>query len=148
MGTWAGETALLLAGCGYQVFAIDHWLGNRGDRLGQIAQRQGHAQGLQTFCRNMGELLYTQVFPVCGDSITYASVWPSSKPIDFLYIDASHDYEGVKQDIENWSPHVRPGGIIAGHDYDFFPGVTQAVIETGRFQRAGKWVWWRRAPEK
>ena len=37
--------------------------------------------------------------------------------LDFVYIDAAHDYENVKADIEAWWPKVRKGGILAGHDY-------------------------------
>jgi len=36
---------------------------------------------------------------------------------DFVYIDARHDYESVKEDLEAWCSKVRPGGIMAGHDY-------------------------------
>jgi hypothetical protein len=36
---------------------------------------------------------------------------------DFVYIDARHDYESVKEDLGAWSAKVRPGGILAGHDY-------------------------------
>lgn len=51
--------------------------------------------------------------------------------IDFLFIDANHDYESVLLDIKNWFPKVKKGGIIAGHDYNpnAFPGVIQAVNE-------------------
>lgn len=37
--------------------------------------------------------------------------------LDFVFIDASHTYENVKQDIELWTPKVRKGGIVSGHDY-------------------------------
>jgi hypothetical protein len=36
---------------------------------------------------------------------------------DFVYIDARHDYESVKEDLQAWCAKVRPGGILAGHDY-------------------------------
>jgi hypothetical protein len=37
--------------------------------------------------------------------------------LDFVYLDARHDYESVKEDLEAWFPKVRPGGVMAGHDY-------------------------------
>lgn len=37
--------------------------------------------------------------------------------LDFVYIDARHDYESVKEDVGAWCSKVRPGGIMAGHDY-------------------------------
>lgn len=38
------------------------------------------------------------------------------RPVDFVFIDGDHSYEGVKRDFELWSALVRPGGIIAFHD--------------------------------
>jgi hypothetical protein len=37
--------------------------------------------------------------------------------LDFVYIDANHNYGAVIRDITTWAPKVRGGGIIAGHDY-------------------------------
>lgn len=35
---------------------------------------------------------------------------------DFLLIDAGHSYELVKQDWDNYTPLVRPGGVVFLHD--------------------------------
>jgi len=37
--------------------------------------------------------------------------------LDFVYIDARHDYTSVLEDITAWYPKVRRGGVMAGHDY-------------------------------
>lgn len=37
--------------------------------------------------------------------------------IDLLFIDGDHTYEGVRKDIEAWVKFVKPGGIVAFHDY-------------------------------
>ena len=39
------------------------------------------------------------------------------KSIDFVYLDGNHEYSFVIDDITEWSKKIRPGGIIAGHDY-------------------------------
>lgn len=39
-----------------------------------------------------------------------------SQPLDFLFIDGDHTYEGVKKDFELYAPMVRSGGLIAFHD--------------------------------
>ena len=55
--------------------------------------------------------------------------------LDFVYIDANHDYENCKNDIREWSKKVKKGGIIAGHDYierkgqGLYYGVKKAVNE-------------------
>lgn len=49
--------------------------------------------------------------------------------IDFVYIDAEHTYEACKADIAAWYPLIRVGGVLSGHDYGGFPGVTRAVDE-------------------
>lgn len=37
--------------------------------------------------------------------------------LDFVYIDANHDAPHVYWDINEWGKRVRPGGILAGHDF-------------------------------
>lgn len=37
--------------------------------------------------------------------------------LDFVYIDANHEWPFVTQDIYYWSKKVRLGGIVSGHDY-------------------------------
>lgn len=49
---------------------------------------------------------------------------------DFIYIDASHEYEDVKKDIQISLPKVKHGGLIGGHDYQKpWTGVIKAVDE-------------------
>ena len=37
--------------------------------------------------------------------------------LDFVYLDARHDYAGVKEDLEAWWPKLKQGGLFAGHDF-------------------------------
>ena len=49
--------------------------------------------------------------------------------LDFVYIDGHHSFDYIMQDLIEWSKIVRPGGIVAGHDYYRFrwAGVQNAV---------------------
>lgn len=55
--------------------------------------------------------------------------------LDFVFIDANHTYEHVRDDIFAWWPKLRAGGIMAGHDYGVYRdktgewGVARAVNE-------------------
>lgn len=49
------------------------------------------------------------------------------KSLDFVFIDAAHDYENVLKDIQAWFPKVKAGGIFAGHDYTWGPEVKKAA---------------------
>lgn len=64
-----------------------------------------------------------------GDSFDRAKDF-ADKSIDFCFIDANHTYDFVRRDIAAYLPKMKPGGIIAGHDYNLcHPGVMQAVNE-------------------
>lgn len=39
--------------------------------------------------------------------------------LDYIYVDARHDYCGAFEDMSAWWPKLKPGGILAGHDYQY-----------------------------
>ncbi len=45
---------------------------------------------------------------------------------DFIFVDASHEYENVYSDLVNYWPLLKPGGLMAGHDI-YMDGVKRAV---------------------
>jgi len=50
--------------------------------------------------------------------------------LDIVYIDASHEYEFVKEDILTWLPKIKNGGFLCGDDYhEAWQGVVKAVDE-------------------
>lgn len=53
---------------------------------------------------------------VRGKSMDVAKTIPDES-LDFVYIDADHSYEAVKEDINAWAKKVRSGGVVSGHDY-------------------------------
>jgi predicted O-methyltransferase YrrM len=60
----------------------------------------------------------------------------TDESLDFVYIDAIHDYKNARHDVFEWSKKVRIGGIVSGHDYcnlshpaGYEFGIIQAVDE-------------------
>ena len=49
-------------------------------------------------------------------------------PVDFVYVDGSHEYENVINDLDYFWSILNPGGILSGHDWQS-PGVRRAVQE-------------------
>lgn len=68
----------------------------------------------------------TDVIIIRGLSVTVASLLKIA--YDFIYIDASHNYDSVLNDIKRWYPLLKDGGVFGGHDYHM-EGVSKAVNE-------------------
>jgi GR25 family glycosyltransferase involved in LPS biosynthesis len=139
IGSWKGKSSAFMAveiANSYKdidFYCVDTWKG------GPDHQDRDDLHTLyETFIENM-KSLENYYIPMRMTSIE-ASQKFEDKSLDFVFIDASHEYEDVKNDIIAWLPKVKTGGIIAGHDYyvdsyDYFPGVKQAVGETlGKYE--------------
>ena len=59
---------------------------------------------------------------------------------DFIFIDGDHDAPAPAQDIEAWLPHLKRGGILAGHD-KWEPGVAEAIDALDVLDGPGQ-IWW------
>lgn len=58
------------------------------------------------------------------------------QPLDFLFIDGDHSYEGVRRDFESYRTLVRPGGLIAFHDITPpRPDVSREMYDPGEVPR-------------
>ncbi|MEX1109122.1 MAG: class I SAM-dependent methyltransferase [Dongiaceae bacterium] len=147
IGTWKGASALHMAYLANQygiedceIVCIDTWLGSiehwffrdRPDYFPSLKLKQGYPTLYMTFLANVIEAGATErivPFPVAS---TAAARFLAAHNIlfDLIYIDAAHQYEEVKLDLDLFWPLVRPGGVMFGDDYDdAFPGVIRAVDE-------------------
>jgi predicted O-methyltransferase YrrM len=55
----------------------------------------------------------------------------ADRSVDWVFIDALHDYRSVVGDIRAWAPKLKPGGLLSGHDWGR-AGVTDAVLRVFR----------------
>lgn len=114
IGSWRGRSSSALAAhTPGIVVAIDTWRGS----VEHQPELQGRpASGLfYAFRENTSR--YDNIWPLLANSITGARII-SHSPLrfDMIFIDASHDYESVKADIEAWLPLLAHGGVMCGHD--------------------------------
>jgi len=63
---------------------------------------------------------------------------------DFIFVDANHGYPFVREDIENWWPKLKIGGLMCGDDYIEKPtyGVIQAVDELFPRSKVRSSIWY------
>lgn len=47
--------------------------------------------------------------------------------LDFVYIDAAHDFHNVDRDIRQWWTKLKPGGLFGGHDFLTSPDPNAAI---------------------
>jgi len=52
-----------------------------------------------------------------GRSQSIGVYWPIDWQCDMLFIDGDHRYDGVMGDLRLWASTIKPGGILALHDY-------------------------------
>jgi predicted O-methyltransferase YrrM len=114
IGSWKGRsTSVLASQCPGIVVAVDTWQGS----VEHHAMLQGKPTSGLWFAFQQNTSRYDNIWPLHANSLAAARII-SRGPMRFvlIFIDASHDYESVKADIEAWLPLLSPSGIMCGHD--------------------------------
>lgn len=171
IGVHDGATTIMAAPIvksqGGKYIAVDWFIGN-------VGVPASHCNGYDENKRDavIDDLKYNIKRVGCGDILTiYAGTSLQAvskiedKSLDICFIDADHRYKHVHEDILAYTPKVKDGGILAGHDFDggenrfntftadelsrdcvggIHPGVTQAIGELIGFEKITKYpnsVW-------
>jgi len=118
LGSYVGESAELFAKRFNEVNAIDSF----------EAKDINNIEYESYFDKRVSK--YTNIKKIKGYSNKIHNLF-EDESLDFVYIDANHEYKWVSSDIVLWFPKVKKGGWIGGHDYvrDISPGVVKAVLE-------------------
>jgi len=150
VGTWKGKSAAFMAveilnsGKDIKFDCVDTWQGS---------DEEGHQRDEYVISNSLYEHFVENMKPVEGyynpvraTSVDAAKLYEDGS-LDFVFIDAAHDYESVKADIAAWAPKVRSDGFLAGHD--FYPedpniDVARAVFEAFSDVTALPWCWSKR----
>lgn len=145
VGAYKGRSAIYLAslirdsGKRVALTAVDTWGGSLGDPSRRAAEelRARGSSLYATFLDNVAACgVAAYLTPLRMPSLEAAPRF-EDRSLSLVYIDADHGYESVRADIAAWLPKVRPGGVIAGHDFNM-PGVHRAVREA--FGDRAAWV--------
>jgi len=129
VGSWKGRSSVFMAveiinsGKNIKFHCVDTWEGSPEHSNEDVIKNNTL---FKLFCNNIKEVQHI-IHPVKMSSVQASSLY-EDKSIDFVFIDACHEYECVKEDIVHWLPKIKSGGLIAGHDYSW-DGVRAAVHE-------------------
>lgn len=129
IGSWKGRSscALLTGNKDGEVYCIDTWQGSDDvrDDTNWMAKKE---DVFEIFKENTKQFPNLRISRRRGSQA--ANAFPNGY-FDIVFIDAGHTYEEVKEDIENWLPKVKKGGVLCGHDYiESWMGVIKAVDES------------------
>ena len=119
-----------------KLHCVDLW--TKGDSKKQYSIREPNKQYGQwyhaqqtydNFIKQIAQFGLSDIVEIhMSDTTALSKSW--TEPIDLLFIDGDHLYEGVHADWNNWSKFVKVGGYVMFHDYnDNWTGV-QKVVDT------------------
>lgn len=135
LGSYEGRSTGVFALAGRKVHAIDAWSLEVSD-LSAYGQGEIPASAVyQRFAANLRHMqIENQVSIHQGFTHALGQNWNVMGAI--LFVDAGHLYEDVKGDLDIWSRHLHPHGLLLMHDVlgDTFLGVTHAasdLLKTG-----------------
>tara|TARA_R110000824_G_scaffold208345_2_gene393927 strand:+ start:168 stop:926 length:759 start_codon:yes stop_codon:yes gene_type:complete len=96
---------------------VDTWLGSEEHQENNNCEDGDVVSGemFNVFLKNIKNV--SHVINPIGLPSEEASKLYEDDSIDFVFIDGAHDIHNVLKDVCNWSPKVKTGGVIAGHDY-------------------------------
>jgi hypothetical protein len=125
-GAWLGKSSSYLCDQSknrIRVFIVDSWQGSKNET--ETTHKLAKQQDIYSiFINNMGDRHFRPIKKLSQEAVLDFE----DNSCDVIFIDMTHSYEDVLQDINMWLPKVKIGGYLAGHDYDkHWPGVIKAV---------------------
>lgn len=142
VGTWKGASAIRMAkickelGLTTKIYCVDTWLGSiefittmKDTPERNLMYRDGYPQVFYQFWHNVQVNRVDDIItPIPNTSSNGARYFRHyGIKADLVYIDASHEYEDVKQDIINYTPLCNK--VMFGDDWNHFADVQRAVNE-------------------
>lgn len=121
IGVWKGafSAALLAANPDLHMLCVDPWASYPGWLDTKNDAPEAPAMIAHAYAEAVERLTPLNCTIVRKFSAEAAADVPNGS-LDFVFIDGNHVYDAVIEDLTLWSPKVKPGGLICGHDYRRF----------------------------
>jgi hypothetical protein len=123
LGVWRGEYSetLCKANPNLHLYSIDSWQLSSYEPLEQVTALNAPQSYFDTKYREARQRLghYPNCVIIKKDSMPALQDFEDNS-LDFVYIDANHDFVNFTNDLHYWLKKVKPGGIMSGHDYCYY----------------------------
>lgn len=123
VGVYKGEFSEKLCKAGLKVYSIDPWkiYNDFNNRRGQkrLDQQYEHTKRILSTYPNSTIIRKTSM---------EAAEDFKDESLDFVYIDANHEFKYIAEDLYEWFKKVKKGGIVSGHDYFYLKTGTGTQI--------------------
>ncbi len=118
IGVYKGEFSEKFCQAGLKMYAIDPWVVYQNDTEEILPNYQQRLDFLhQHTQRVLAPYVQKGLCTLIRKTSMEALEDFEDESLDFVYIDGSHNFKNVAQDLCEWTKKVRKGGIVAGHDY-------------------------------
>jgi predicted O-methyltransferase YrrM len=121
VGTFKGEFAShILKNWSGKLYMVDIWRPVNSDEYVDLTNNVYYLDAFKDTMENT-KGYEDRGFMLRMDSKEASKLF-NDESLDFVYIDANHTYDAVKEDLKCWYNKVRVGGVVMGHDYlpDYF----------------------------
>lgn len=138
VGSHKGGSAVRWAeamGADGKLYCVDTWLESaeavlNNSKVYAILRQNGHPMTYWQFLTNMKSRgLQDRVVPIVNTSAEGAILLTAAEVVaDIIYVDASHTFRAAYQDICDYWPLLRKGGVMLVDDLTIYPDVYAAML--------------------
>lgn len=149
LGSYVGRSACAFINGSHpsvKIFCVDVWPVYDFDKSvmssPEHAKEEDNKDLLGAFLRNIG--YNKRVTPI--KALSYEAELPDDIIPSLVFVDAGHQRENVRRDLEHWYKKLPKGGILSGHDYARFPNndvcevVDDFIARTGETLKLYPWT--------
>jgi hypothetical protein len=125
LGVWKGQMSMELLKQHKDLFLylVDRWQvppeGDsyyQGSRVMARSSQEDFDRCFHLACQSV--IPYSDRCKILKMTTIEASEYIDDNSLDFIFVDSDHSYIGVTNDLTYWTPKLKKGAILSGHDFN------------------------------
>lgn len=121
LGTYTGRASLTMLPhiqrMNGRLYCVDWFMGNpNAEAIINVSYQKYNI--LDVFLNNIQESGFEDYVTTLVGATNDIATIIADESADFIFIDADHRYTHIRNDILNWYPKLKRGGLICGHDFE------------------------------